>query len=104
MEKLDDIIVIPGDFGWTDIGSWASVDEIAEKDDFDNAVDGIHIAVDTKHCLIHAPANKIVATIGIEDLIIVDTEDALLICHKDRAQEVKKIVDKLKESDLESYL
>ncbi|MHB0913792.1 MAG: mannose-1-phosphate guanylyltransferase [Armatimonadota bacterium] len=104
MEKLDDILVIPGDFGWNDIGSWATVAEIAEKDDDGNSAKAAHIAVDTKNCLIMGTDGKVVATVGIEDLIVVDTDDALLICHKDRAQDVKKIVDKLKEGGLEKHL
>ena len=104
MEKLNDILVIPGDFEWNDIGSWATVSDISVKDLDGNAVKGSHIGIDTKNCLIIGAEGKVVATIGVEDLIVVDTDDALLICHKDRAQEVKKIVDKLKEVNLEDYL
>lgn len=104
MEKLDDILVIPGDFEWNDIGSWATVSDISIKDLDGNAVKASHIGIDTNNCLIIGAEGKVVATIGVQDLIVVDTDDALLICHKNRAQEVKKIVDKLKEVDLESYL
>ena len=104
MEKLDDILVIPGDFEWNDIGSWATVQDIAVKDLDGNAVNASHIGIDTNNCLIIGVEGKVVATIGVEDLIVVDTDDALLICHKDRAQEVKKIADKLKEVNLEDYL
>ena len=104
MEQLSDILVIPGDFGWNDIGSWKTVKEIAEKDEFGNVVKAKHIGIDTKDCMIIGSEGKIVATIGIEDLIIVDTPDALLICHKDRTQDVKKVVDQLKEAELEEYL
>jgi mannose-1-phosphate guanylyltransferase len=104
MEKLTDILVIPGSFGWNDIGSWTTVAEISPKDENGNAIQCSHVAVDTKNCLIVGGEGKIVATIGVEDLIIVDTEDALLVCRKDRAQDVKKIVQKLKEGKLEGYL
>jgi mannose-1-phosphate guanylyltransferase len=104
MEKLDDILVIPGNFGWNDIGSWATVLEIASKDHANNAASGKHISIDTRNCLVMSTDNKIVATIGVEDLIIVDTDDALLVCHKDRAQDVKKVVEKLKEGNLDGYL
>jgi mannose-1-phosphate guanylyltransferase len=104
MEKLDNILVIPGDFGWNDIGSWATVSDISAKDDNGNAVKAAHIALDTRNCLIFGADRKLVATIGVEDLIVVDTDDALLICRKDRAQDVKKIVDKLKEEKMDSFL
>ena len=104
MEKLSDILVIPGDFEWNDIGSWATVSDISIKDLDGNTVKASHIGIDTSNCLIIGAEGKVVATIGVQDLIVVDTDDALLICHKDRAQEVKKIVDKLKEVNLEDYL
>lgn len=104
MEKLDEILVIPGDFAWNDIGSWATVCDITPKDADGNAIKASYVGIDTKNCLIMGADKKIVAAIGIEDLIVVDTEDALLICRKDRAQEVKKIVDKLKNLKLEGYL
>lgn len=104
MEKLDDILVIPGDFEWNDIGSWATVSAITSKDVDGNAVKGSHIGLDTHGCLIVGAEGKVVATIGVDDLIIVDTEDALLICRHDRAQDVKKIVDMLKEIEAEKYL
>ncbi len=104
MEKLDDLLVIPGDFEWNDIGSWATVCDIADKDAHGNASKGPHIGIDTHGCLIVGAEGKIVATIGVEDLIIVDTDDALLICRRDRAQDVKKVVDKLKEMELHKHL
>lgn len=104
MEKLDDLLVIPGDFQWNDIGSWATVCDIADKDGDGNACKTRHIGIDTHGCLIVGAEDKIVATIGVEDLIIVDTDDALLICRRDRAQDVKKVVDKLKEMELHRHL
>ena len=104
MEKLDEILVIPGDFEWNDIGSWSTVSDIAERDEHGNVVKAPHVGLDTNNCLIVGAEGKVVATVGVEDLIIVDTDDALLICHKDRAQEVKKIVDILKELGHEEYL
>jgi mannose-1-phosphate guanylyltransferase len=104
MEKLDDLLVIPGDFEWNDIGSWATVSAITSKDLDGNAVNASHVGLDTHGCLIIGAEGKMVATIGVDDLIIVDTDDALLICRSDRAQDVKKIVDKLKEIELGKYL
>lgn len=104
MEKLNDILVITGQFDWNDIGNWAAVRNIRDKDENGNVIEGRHITVDTKNCLILGAEDKIVATIGIEDLIVVDTEEALLICHKDRVQDVKQIVDSLREHNMEQYL
>jgi len=104
MEKLDDILVIRGAFEWNDIGSWATVCGISPKDGDGNAIKASHIGVDTRNCLILGTDDRIVATVGVEDLVVVDTDDALLICHKDRTQDVKKIVDKLKEAGMEGYL
>ena len=104
MEKLDDILVLPGDFGWNDIGSWTTVADIASKDEDGNVVNALHVSLDTHNCLVFGKDEKVIATIGIDDLIIVDTDDALLICKKDRSQDVKKIVDKLKENGMEDYL
>lgn len=104
MEKLDDILVIPGDFGWNDVGSWTTVHELSERDEFGNSVKGLHLGIDTRDSLIMGREGKIIATIGVDNLIVVDTEGALLICSKERAQDVKKIVDSLKESKLDEYL
>lgn len=104
MEKLRDILVIPGDFEWSDIGCWSTVFDISPKDANGNAVTGLHIGIDTRNCLILSSENRLVATIGIEDMVVIDTEDAVLVCPRDRAQEVKKIVDKIKEAGLERYL
>ncbi len=104
MEKLDRILVIPGDFDWNDIGSWATVCDIISKDSNGNAIRGKHMGLDTKNCLIVGADRKLIATIGIEDLIVVDTEDALLVCRIDQAQKVKRIVDELKEAGLDDYL
>lgn len=104
MEKLDDILVIPGDFGWNDIGNWATVCDILPKDADGNVVRGSHVSVDTKNCLVLGTDRRVVATLGIEGLVVVDTDDALLICRRDRAQDVKKIVDMLKEKNMDDYL
>lgn len=104
MEKLDDMLVLPGDFGWSDIGSWTSVCDVLPKDPDGNTVRASHIGLDTRNCLVLGEEGRVVATVGVEDLIIVDTGDALLICRKDRAQDVKKVVDKLKEQGMEEYL
>jgi len=93
MEKADNVLVIPADVGWSDLGSWAAMDEVWEKDANGNTCRGQHIGIDTSDCVIHS--NKLVATIGIKDMVIVETEKALLVCPKSRVQEVKAIVGKI---------
>ena len=103
MERAEDVAVIPVDIGWSDVGDWAALSELLPADEEGNVVVGQHVGLDTRGCLIHG-SRRLVATIGLEDMIVVDTEDALLICPKERAQEVRDLVRKLKESGREEYL
>ncbi len=98
MEHTDDARVVPLDAGWSDIGSWASLWDICDKDDNGNTLTGDVIAMDTTGSYVMAE-DKLVTTIGVEDLIIVDTKDALLVAHKNKSEDVKKIVDDLKAQD-----
>lgn len=95
MEHTKDARVVPLDAGWSDIGSWSSLWDVCAKDGDNNSLTGDIIAEDTHDCYIMAE-NKLVTTIGVDNLIIVDTKDALLVAGKDRSEDVKKIVDKLK--------
>lgn len=91
--------VMPVDLGWSDIGAWNVLrDELAEERE-SNVVRGRHIGIDTHNSLIYGGPDKIIATIGLDDFIVVDTEDALLICPASRSQDVKKIVDSLNSDD-----
>jgi mannose-1-phosphate guanylyltransferase len=103
MEKVDNVYIIPGKFGWSDIGSWDEVYKMSGKDDNGNSITGKVIQTDTKNSLIYTE-NRVIATIGVENLIIVDTGDALLICAKGRSQEVKDISDYLKRKQMNEYL
>ena len=96
MENAGDVIVIPADIGWSDVGSWASLDNLLPHNDEGNHINSPHIGIDTTDSLIWGN-KRLIATIGLEGTIIIDTEDALLICSKDREQEVKEIVRRLKE-------
>jgi len=98
MEHTAQAQVVPLDAGWSDIGSWASLWQVCEKDSEGNSLTGDIIAEDTQECYIMAE-NKLVTTVGVKDLIIVDTKDALLVAHKDRSEEVKNIVERLKSDD-----
>ncbi len=103
MEKSDKVLVIPADIGWNDIGSWTALEKIIEKGENGNIIIGHHIGIDSKNNIVYSH-KKLIATIGIKDLIIVDTEDALLVCHKDRAQEIKDIVVLLEQRGMDEYL
>lgn len=98
MEKAESLAVVPGAFGWNDVGSWESAWELAPHDANGNALPEGAIAVDTKNTLVrtHAGAKKLVAVVGVEDLVVVDTEDALLVIPRDRAQDVRLVVEQLK--------
>ena len=96
MEKADNIYTIPGNFGWDDVGSWLAVERINDTDGDSNYIDGNVIAEDTRHVTI-CGGKLLIAAGGIEDIIIVDTDDALLVCSKNSTQDVKKIIARLKE-------
>ena len=103
MERSDDVLVIPGDFGWNDVGSWDSLGAIYPTDENGNITRGNYIDVDTKNSIIYGNG-RLIATIGLDNMIVVETEDALLVCPKDKAQDVKKIVDELKVQGKSQYL
>lgn len=104
MEGAEDVVVIPVDIGWTDIGDWAAIYQLHRPDEQGNVVVGTtHIGVETRSSFIQG-GKKLIATIGLEDIIIIDTEDAMLVCARDRAQDVKLIVEKLQEDGRVEYL
>lgn len=103
MENAADILVIPAEFGWNDVGSWDSLSEVLGLDDRDNVIRANHLGIDTEKCIVFSSGERLIATVGVKDLIIVDTGDAILICNKDKAQNVKDVVEELsrrKRSDL----
>jgi len=105
MEGARDMAVIPVDIGWNDIGSWASLYEVLPLDPEGNGFRGNppeRIVLDTRNTLVFS--NKLVVTIGIEDLVVVETPDAILICHKDRTQDVKEVVNHLRSTNNDRYL
>jgi len=105
MEKADKVLVIPADFGWDDIGSWTSLERIRTKKDGTNVIRGNVISLDSHRCIVEADCEeKLIVLLGTEDLIVVDTDDVTLICSKDRAQEIKMVLDNLKKCNQERYL
>lgn len=99
LEKEQRLLVMPAEFGWQDIGNWRTVREVLAERENENVVRGRHVAVDSDTNLIHCPEGKLVATVGVSGMVIVDTGDALLICPQDRAHEVKDIVKRLGEDE-----
>ncbi len=105
MEGASNVVVIPVDIGWSDVGTWATLFEVLSHDENGNAMrsnfEG-HIQVDTHETLI--VSDRMVVTIGVDNIVIVDTDDVLLICHRDRAQDVREVVQRLKERGLDTHL
>ena len=98
LEKTGAAAMLPLDVGWNDVGSWSSLWDIAPRDGAGNFVNGDAILTDTDNCYVHTE-RAVVSTIGVKDLIIVDTPDALLVADKARAQDVSKVVQQLKQSN-----
>ncbi len=103
MEKASGIYLIPGNFGWDDVGSWLAVERVKGTDDAQNTLTGNVIALNTSHCTIEGK-KRLIAALGLKDLIIVDTDDALLIADKNSAGDIKKILAVLRDTDRENYL
>ena len=105
MEKADNVFVIPASFSWSDLGTWNSAWENMEKDYFKNAVAGNTVmVVDAKNCVVNVPDNKLVLLQGLDDYIVVDTKDVLMICKKEKEQEIKEYVAEIKRNKGDKYL
>lgn len=103
MEKSDDVMVIPAEFGWSDVGNWDNLGVLYEPDENGNVVHGTHVGIDTTNSVIYAK-NKLVATIDVDNIVVVETDDTVLVCRKDKSQEVRKIVEMLKSQGNSEYL
>jgi mannose-1-phosphate guanylyltransferase len=103
MEKAEDVLVVPGDFDWSDLGSWDALWEVSGKDGNGNVARGSLIGIDAFDSLVHSPG-KLVALVGVRDLLVVETDDALLICRRGRSQDVRKVVEILETKGLKEYL
>lgn len=96
MEHAENIYVIPGDFGWDDVGSWNSIERLNPTDKNNNMIKGEAKCIDVKNCTIDG-TKRLIALVGLEDLVIVDTDDVLLVCHKDKTNNIKEVLSQLKE-------
>lgn len=103
MEKAKNIYILTGAFGWDDVGSWLAVGRIKTSNEFGNVINGNVVTVNTKNTIIQGE-NKLIAAVGLQDLIVVDTEDALLICDKDSAGDIKKVLENLRICNQVNYL
>ena len=95
MEKAENIYTLPGSFGWDDVGNWLAVERINPTNEYGNYIEGDVITIGTERSTI-CGGKRLIAAVGIEDLIVVDTDDAVLICAKDSTQDVKKVIENLK--------
>lgn len=105
MEKAKNVFVMPSYFGWSDLGTWESAYDNSEKDYLGNAVYGKNVMViDATECMIKAPAEKLVVLQGLEKCIVIDTQDVLLICERNREQQIKEYVAEVKRNKGEKFL
>ncbi|MBI3597176.1 MAG: mannose-1-phosphate guanylyltransferase/mannose-6-phosphate isomerase [Nitrospirae bacterium] len=104
LERLHkNIAVLPVDMGWSDVGSWTAIEQISPTDSMGNVTVGNVIDLDSRNSILYAD-KRLVATIGLEDVVVVDTEDATLVCHKSRVQDVRKVVETLRQRNAEEHL
>lgn len=105
MEKADNVYVIPSSFGWSDLGTWKSTYDTIDKDYLENAVTGENVVIiDSTKNMVHAPHNKLIVLQGMDDFILVDTQDVLLVCKKEKEQEIKEYVAEIKKSKGDKFL
>lgn len=100
-EKLppNEVLILRGDFGWSDVGAWNVLSDLGQ-----GLGQGKTVSLDSQDCFVYSGTDKLIATVGLRDVIIVDTPDALLVCSRDRAQDIKKLVEQMQNSDTESFL
>jgi len=103
MEHADKVYVIPASLGWSDVGDWRAAYDLSEKDEVGNSLKGNVLVVDSSRCLVQSD-KRLVALIGMHDAVVVDTDDALLICNRENAQRVKEIVDYLYNHQWNKYV
>ena len=103
MERTRRAAVIPAELGWSDVGSWAALDDVAEKDERGNVISGRVLDFGSERSILYAQ-DRLVATIGLKDVIVVDTPDATLVCDKDRAQDVRRVVEALESQHAQEHV
>jgi mannose-1-phosphate guanylyltransferase/mannose-6-phosphate isomerase len=104
IEKIKNLYVVKTDMLWNDLGGWAAIHEISKKDSHRNHYKGRHIGFDNENTLVYNNTNRLVATIGLKNLAVVDTEDVVLVCDKDKGQEIKKITEELRKDNSKEFI
>lgn len=104
MERAENVHVVPGSFGWSDVGDWRAVYELSDKDKHGNVLKGNTIVHDASRCYVQADSERLVVLIGIHDAVVVDTEDATLVCNRESTQQVKNVVEYLHAHQLDEYI
>ena len=104
MEQADRVLVVPGAFGWSDVGDWRAVHDIAEKDEAGNRAEGNVILQDTARSFARSSEGRLLVLVGMQDALVVDTGDAVLVCHREQAQKVKDVVDFLGVHGMNEYV
>jgi len=104
LERSADVLTLEADIEWSDIGSWGAITDVLPVDGDGNLLSGTVLALDARNNTVYGPNGKLIAMVGVDDLVVVDTPDALLICPREKSQRVKDIVDRLRsDTDLEKY-
>ncbi|MDR6635021.1 mannose-1-phosphate guanylyltransferase [Phyllobacterium sp. 1468] len=103
LEKAGNVAMVGCDIGWTDIGSWNAISELIEPDESGNRINGDTVLIATENCFIQSSGDRLVGTVGVEDLVIVDSADAVLVAHKDHTQNVKQLFAQLKANGHEAH-
>lgn len=103
-EKAKSVKVLEVDYFWSDIGSWTSLRDVEQMDGNGNVIRGSHVGIDTKNCVVWSGKERVIATVGVSDLVIIQTDDATLVCSGERAQDVKALVEKLRSEGHDSVL
>ena len=100
MEKTDNAVVVPLDAAWNDVGSWSALYEVSEQDSHGNVLVGDVVVEDTRNCYLYS-SGRLVTAVGLSDCVVIETSDAILVAPRDRVQDVKKLVNKMKDVDRE---
>ncbi|WML35466.1 mannose-1-phosphate guanylyltransferase [Clostridium sp. OS1-26] len=103
LERSDDVAVVASSFQWNDVGAWDSLGAIYPPDKNGNIIKGNDIVLETDNSIVYSE-DKLITTLGVNNLIVVSTKDSVLVCAKDKAQEIKKIIDKLKENNMNEFI
>jgi mannose-1-phosphate guanylyltransferase len=104
MEHVEDVVTVEADFHWDDVGSWSAVGPHLPKDDNGNAVDGKFVGLDSENNVVLSHTGRVITTVGVEDMVIVDDGDVVFVCPKGRDQDVKKMVEYLRDHNMEHLL